>query len=1030
MRLTSRQRFLLFALSCGAILLLLLLAYVSTVERNVARDAVVQTESVLEASREVVGSLVDAETGQRGYLITGDERYLEPYEAGTRKGETALARLTSLVAGSPAQAARVDTLRGVTERKRSELARTIEVRRAEGESAAQAIVRHNGGRQLMDSVRALAGRIETAERDLLSRRDERERALRRGTIAILLGGGMIALMLVVISSAALVGSAATEARLTDELTRQTRVLAESESRISAIVVSAMDAIVGKTLEGTVTSWNAAAERIFGYTAAEMIGQPIYRLIPPALHAAERDMIARIARGERVELSETERITKDGRWIVVGLSISPILDASGAVIGASSIKRDITERKRAEAELEQSNVQLHDQAAELKMQATELQATTDELTEQQWRTERALEELRGSEVRYRSLAMATASLVWAIRADGRLEYIHGSWSELSGQSVEDAQGGGWLQVVHADDRARATSEWDRALAMGTPLELEFRVQARGGGIRHLRLVGVPVVQQMGGREWVGTIRDLTAQREAEASARLIEGERRLAFEAAGLGTWVWDPAADVLAGDATYRQALGLSGDADVSSSALAAAVHPDDREEVEAARRQMLSSGTDHEMEFRVVWPDSSIHWLAARGRAFFESDGRPVAVRGIVMSIDLRRQLEARLEQAQRMDAVGKLAGGVAHEANNQMTVVLGSAAFALRRPDLPAEARAELEQIRRAAERTAGITRQLLAFGRRQFLKPTSLDLNRLLEDFVPFLRRTLDERSDVVLHLSPRLGPVLADRGQLEQVLVNLALNARDAMPEGGLMTIETDAIAAAECDRAAAPDATRGRYAALVVSDTGSGMDDATLKHIFEPFFTTKPVGQGTGLGLSTVYGIVKQLGGDIQVRSAPGQGTRFRLHLPLADAVSPAVGPATAVPLTSAAGTVLVVEDEPLVRSLAARTLREQGYTVLEAEHGAAALELLRRHFGPVHAVVSDVAMPVMSGRELAERLPESHRGVPVLLISGHTEDELVQRGLFDGRQVLLPKPFMPEQLVAAVQALVMRSARDTARASS
>ncbi|MCA1602312.1 MAG: PAS domain S-box protein [Acidobacteria bacterium] len=399
-------------------------------------------------------------------------------------------------------------------------------------------------------------------------------------------------------------------------------------------------------------------------------------------------------------------------------------------------------------------------------------------------------------------------------------------------------------------------------------------------------------------------------------------------------------------------------------------------------------------------------------------------AIVGVVTSFDDvtdRKQAEEALRSADRMEAVGRLAGGVAHEANNQMTVVLGCASFALGRPDLPPELREELLNVQKAAERTAAITAQLLAFSRRQLLQPVPLDLNEVVSGFAPILRRTLGVACELALELSPGEDAVLADRGQLEQVLLNLTLNARDAMPDGGTLAIETGfaTLGRPEPGSSSAEPSPPGRYGVLTVRDTGNGMSPETLARIFEPFFTTKHLGEGTGLGLSTVYGIVRQLGGEIRVRSEPGTGTTFRIYLPLAESPAAAEADRPTEPLVAGTGTVLVVEDEPVVRSLMVRALEVDGFQVLEAGHGQAALELLGSHRGAVDAVVVDVAMPIMGGRELAERLARSHPEIPVLLMSGYAADELVQQGLLPHDGVpLLPKPFLPEVLVQRVRALV------------
>jgi signal transduction histidine kinase/DNA-binding response OmpR family regulator len=404
--------------------------------------------------------------------------------------------------------------------------------------------------------------------------------------------------------------------------------------------------------------------------------------------------------------------------------------------------------------------------------------------------------------------------------------------------------------------------------------------------------------------------------------------------------------------------------------------------------------------------------------------DGALVRAWGSQRDITERRETMERLQRAQRMESVGKLAGGIAHEVNNMMSVVLGCSEFVLRRADLHPAVRADVEQVRQAAERSAAITAQLLAFSRRQMLQPVALDLRAVVRDLEPVLRRTLGEGVSLELHLGS-VGAVLADRGQLQQVLINLALNARDAMPLGGRLVVETAGVELTDSDAAEHPEVRlrRGPHVLLRVTDTGHGMDRETAGHVFEPFFTTKGVGKGTGLGLSTVYGIVKLSDGYVWVDSEPGRGTTFRIYLPVVEApLAPAAGaPARAAAAAAGGETVLVVEDEMLVRTLSARVLEGEGYSVLLAESGTEALALLERHAERVGLVLTDVAMAGVSGRELGLRLAEIRPGLPVLFMSGYPVDEAVRNGLLLEHQPFIQKPFVPATLADAVRSLLDRA---------
>jgi CheY-like chemotaxis protein len=358
-------------------------------------------------------------------------------------------------------------------------------------------------------------------------------------------------------------------------------------------------------------------------------------------------------------------------------------------------------------------------------------------------------------------------------------------------------------------------------------------------------------------------------------------------------------------------------------------------------------------------------------------------------------------------------------------MSVVMGAAEFILHRRDIPEAVRQDVEFIQKAAERTAAVTGQLLAFSRRQVLKPELLDLNQLVRKWEPVLRRLMGEDCSVVLQLAAEPSQVRADPGQLEQVLLNLALNARDAMPRGGTITLETFRAELTPGYARLKPGTSvrPGGYAVLAVSDTGHGMDRETLSHVFEPFFTTKGLGKGTGLGLATVYGIVKQSDGYIWAYSEPGQGTTFKIYLPLKTGVIPAEVKLDTPRRISRGEWILLVEDEASVRSVMRRSLEEAGYHVMEAETVAAALERFVESTEPISLVLTDVVLPGGNGRELADRIAELRPFTPVLFTSGYTEGDIQRRGLLTGGAAFLQKPVTPELLVEAVEDLLAAARR-------
>jgi signal transduction histidine kinase/ActR/RegA family two-component response regulator len=380
------------------------------------------------------------------------------------------------------------------------------------------------------------------------------------------------------------------------------------------------------------------------------------------------------------------------------------------------------------------------------------------------------------------------------------------------------------------------------------------------------------------------------------------------------------------------------------------------------------------------------------------------------------RAALQDQLRQSQKMEAIGTLAGGVAHDFNNLLTIIKGNSQLSLKEIKKDDPLRENIEEVEKAADRAAALTRQLLAFSRQQVLEMRVLDLNTILRDLEKMLRRVIGEDIGLVTLLAENLGTVKADPGQIEQVVMNLAVNARDAIPSGGKLTIETTNVELDENyarNHVAVPP---GPYVMLSMSDTGAGMTPEVKAKIFEPFFTTKEKGRGTGLGLSMVYGIVKQSGGNIWVYSEPGQGTTFKIYLPRVDEPLEEAGEVVVQKeLTGRGETILVVEDEEKVRQVTVQILTKNGYTVLEASHGDEAKQICEEHGGPIHLIVTDVVMPGMNGRQLAKSLEPHHPEMKVLYMSGYTDDAIVHHGVLDKGLHFLQKPFNLEDLLKKVR---------------
>jgi len=452
----------------------------------------------------------------------------------------------------------------------------------------------------------------------------------------------------------------------------------------------------------------------------------------------------------------------------------------------------------------------------------------------------------------------------------------------------------------------------------------------------------------------------------------------------------------------------------------ASLIHADDVKSVMAAE-EASKNGLPFQAEFRIKRKDGREVWLNDTAVVVQGSDAHPV-MEGIMVDITDRKHLETQLQQSRKMEAVGRLAGGIAHDFNNLLTIITGYTDLALSRPAVPLELRADIERIENAAGRAAALVRQLLAFSRKQVLQPKTLDLNSIVVNLDKLLRRLMDDNIEMITAVSENVGKVKADPAQIEQVLMNLVVNARDAMPQGGRIVIETSNI---DLDSAYADghaSVKPGRYVMLAVSDTGMGMDRDTVAHIFEPFYTTKESGRGTGLGLSTVYGIVKQSGGYIWVYSEPGKGSSFKVYLPRIEESAEEIAPPL-ISLDSQRGseTILLVEDEEAVRDLIQTVLNDQGYNVIPSRDTQHALQIAETFAHEIHMLLTDVVMPGMSGRELAARITARRRGIRVLFMSGYTDNVITSGGVLEKGITFLQKPFSPGQLTQKVRDVLRRT---------
>ncbi|HSY99338.1 MAG TPA: PAS domain S-box protein [Terriglobales bacterium] len=633
--------------------------------------------------------------------------------------------------------------------------------------------------------------------------------------------------------------------VTHDITDRKRAEAEA-SQLALIVESSEDAIVGKSLDGKIRSWNAGAERLYGYSASEVLGQPVRILIPPEQHDELPEILEKLKRDERVQHYETIRVRKDGRRINVSTSISPVKDSEGKIIGASAIARDVTQRKSVEAQLQKSEAQ------------------------------------------FRSLVHDAPYGIYRVTMDGRLLHVNPAFTAMLGyDSQEELMRLNMEKDVYRDpqSRRRFLKEYGHGQDF-RGVEAEWR--KKDGKFITVRVTGHPILEK-------------------------------------------------------------------------------------------------------------DNSI--------AYFEI---------FAEDITERRSLERQLLQAQKMEAIGRLAGGIAHDFNNLLSVILGHSDILEQQVATNGAMRKSVEATRNAAERAAALTLQLLAFSRKQVIEPAVVDLNTSVTEIQKMLHRVIGEDVELAIRLQPDLGYIKADPGQLGQVLMNLAVNSRDAMPSGGTLAIETANVELDETYVRQHLGARPGQFVMLAVSDTGIGMDSDTLSHIFEPFFTTKDPGKGTGLGLSMVYGIIKQNNGYIMAYSEPGRGTTFKIYFPRSEETLPASLTARKA-IQGGTETILLVEDEVALRELTRLLLEDAGYTVLESPGVEEAIATAKDLHLKIDLLLTDVVMPRIDGRELASQLVALRPNLKILYMSGYTDDVLVNRGSLTQAAILVQKPFTKNTLLQKVR---------------
>jgi PAS domain S-box-containing protein len=783
----------------------------------------------------------------------------------------------------------------------------------------------------------------------------------------------------------------------------------AEEYLAQLVECTPEAISILDSQLRITRVNSEFTRIFGYNPEEALGRHLDSLIlPPDRNAETRWLAEMLAREQKIAL-ETKRLRKDGSLIDVLLSAAPVT-VDGKQVAVYVLYRDITEQKRTELlnsalyriaektssaeDLQQFYAAIHSIVGELMYARNFYVAVCDTETQTisfpyfvdeanpvptRKKMGRGLTEYV---IRTGEPLLCTPEVFESLQQHGEVELIGGPSLDWIGVPLKIGNHTFGVLVVQSYAESVRFSEKDREI-------LTFVSQQVASAVDHKR---------------------------HEEALRLSAARYRSLVQSAVYGICRCSPDGRFLDVNPALVSMLGYGGAEQVL------ALDP---------RREVFASPEEHDRlmhEFgRALRLDSlEVHWKRKDGKLItVRLSGRLVVTQNesdnvvemFAEDVTERRVLENQFRQAQKMEAIGRLAGGVAHDFNNLLTVISGYTEVLIERTEPASPLYPKIESIHHATERAAALTRQLLAFSRKQLLELKVVDINTIVSEMERLVWPLIGENIELQTRLAPDLGRTRADAGQVEQVLMNLVVNSKDALPHGGRITIQTANVELGD-------DALRheyqyirpGSYVMLAVSDNGQGMDAETQARIFEPFFTTKEKGKGTGLGLSTVYGIIKQSGGYVLVQSEPGKGTTFRIYLPRVEEATEAAGPVR-VQLSqgSASETVLLVEDEESVRQLVRETLEAKGYRVLEADHGAAALELAQRHGGPIDILITDVVMPGMNGRELSAQLCAAHPKTRVLYLSGYAEDAVVHEGVLDPGASFLQKPFTLQTLARKVR---------------
>jgi PAS domain S-box-containing protein len=1118
----ENSRGLLIGVTCVGLAALVVVATMVMVvlDRKLHSEAAIErvehTHAVIVAIDNVLASISDIETGERGFLLTAEAAFLQPYDGGIATLWNNFHEVERLTADNPEQRQNSAILENLLRSKLVMVSHIIDLARGGDRVGAIDIVRGGSSKVVMDKVRQSAAAMINAENLLLRERIKQQVNFQLWATGLIVGlliaaaGGIFLCAILIIGR--LLGSAG-----------KLRAILATTERDQRLAMMDLAAIMWRDPEGVIQFWSEGCRRIYGWTAEQVVGRSmrdqIETVSPNGLGAVD---VALLRDGEWS--GERRDRAADGTEIIVAVHKIARRDADGRVFAIVETVTDVTELRHAETALRVSQTQFravvdvaldgiivahsdgrimtanqaalrmfgYDGIEELigrdlgvLMPAPEaarhrthiashqagappraigvpglellairrdgsdfpvdvsvssfetegrhyLTGTIRDITERK-RFEAALLE---SEKRLRLLANHVSQFVWIADGSGSARWFNQRWYDYTGTTLEQMQGWGWRSVLHPDHVDRVVERIQRSFDSGSPWEDTFPLRGRDGQYRWFLSRALPVRNADGVIEhWFGTNTDVTDQHDASDAIknehrnalRQSEEHARLALSAVNsIGTYNWDIVSDRVYGNGSFARIFGMDPDRAAAGAPIAeylVNVPADARAKMLLEYKQATRTGGDCSVIHPVNQPDGSVRWCLAKSCCVLAPDGTPLRMTGVLIDITDQRIVEDQLRQSQKMEAVGQLTGGLAHDFNNMLQGITGS--LELLKARLASGRLGNVDRYITAAQddaaRAATLTQRLLAFSRQQVLDPVPTNADELIAGMADMVQRTVGPAIKIVVVPTTGLWTTLCDSNQMENALLNLCINARDAMPEGGRLTIETGNVL---LDRRGAYDwdVMPGEYVAVCVTDTGIGMPLDVIARAFDPFFTTKPQGVGTGLGLSMIHGFAQQSGGQARIHSEVGVGTTVRIYLPrhldIAELEKKLLPAVETSPGAGAGQTVLIVDDEPSVRMQVTDVLQEHGYITIEAEDGASGLKVLQS-VARIDLLISDVGLPGgMNGRQMADAARIGRPDLKVLFITGYAPSGVVGSGRLEQGMHVMTKPFALDALAARVNALI------------